>query len=301
MFESVYIIVDMNRNTNDLDFLLKIGFTLNEAKVYVTLIQNKAMNGYEIAKLSGVSRSIVYDVINRLVEKGFVIKSDGLTNYYHALDYEKVLKLIEEEKTNNLKIAESRLKLISKKVQDSEFIFNIKGFAKSIEKAKELIQTAKNEISLSIWEKEFVLIYDDLVAAIARGVKVYIFAFEDISITGAKIFSYRIKDAENLFPYRRILLIVDENEVIIGENCGEDSISIHTKNHALTSLATDEIVLNIFWYQLIETENLLNGCKDSKGFIQVLDKLREKMKISEDMTKNFMVYNYQYGGEKNGS
>lgn len=301
MFESVYIIVDMNRNTNDLDFLLKIGFTLNEAKVYVTLIQNKAMNGYEIAKLSGVSRSIVYDVINRLVEKGFVIKSDGLTNYYHALDYEKVLKLLEEEKTNNIKIAESRLKLISKKVQDSEFIFNIKGFAKSIEKAKELIQTAKNEISLSIWEKEFVLIYDDLVAAIARGVKVYIFAFEDISITGAKIFSYRIKDAENLFPYRIILLIVDENEVIIGENCGEDSISIHTKNHALTSLATDEIVLNIFWYQLIETENLLNGCKDSKGFFQVLEKLREKMKISEDMTKNFMVYNYQYGGEKNGS
>ena len=69
---------------NQYDFLLKIGFSLNEAKVYITLLQNKALNGYEIAKFSGVSRSLVYDVIDRLLNKGFIIKSEGTTNYYVA-------------------------------------------------------------------------------------------------------------------------------------------------------------------------------------------------------------------------
>ena len=83
----------MNSITNDAyEFLIKVGFSLNEAKVYVTLLQNKALNGYEIAKLSGVSRSLVYDVIERLLNKGFIIKSEGAINYYVALDYNKTLE-----------------------------------------------------------------------------------------------------------------------------------------------------------------------------------------------------------------
>ena len=41
----------MNSITNNgtYEFLTKVGFSLNEAKVYVTLLQNKALNGYEIA------------------------------------------------------------------------------------------------------------------------------------------------------------------------------------------------------------------------------------------------------------
>ena len=78
-------------------FLLEIGFTLNESKVYLTLLQNRYLNGYEISKLSNVSRSLVYNVIDRLVAKGFVLKSEGQINYYCALPYEKV---IESETTN---------------------------------------------------------------------------------------------------------------------------------------------------------------------------------------------------------
>ena len=55
---------------NSFEFLEKLGFSSNEAKVYGTLIKHKVLNGYEIAKLSGVARSLVYEVINRLVAKG---------------------------------------------------------------------------------------------------------------------------------------------------------------------------------------------------------------------------------------
>ena len=67
---------------NSFEFLEKLGFSSNEAKVYGTLIKHKVLNGYEIAKLSGVARSLVYEVINRLIAKGAVIRIDGEPNLY---------------------------------------------------------------------------------------------------------------------------------------------------------------------------------------------------------------------------
>lgn len=85
-------------NTKKYDFLLNIGFTLNEAKVYLALIQYNELNGYEASKLSGVSRSLVYDVLERLVNKGFVFKCNGYTNIYKALDYDKLIEKIKKIK-----------------------------------------------------------------------------------------------------------------------------------------------------------------------------------------------------------
>lgn len=288
-------------NNGTYEFLTKVGFSLNEAKVYVTLLQNKALNGYEIAKLSGVSRSLVYDVIERLLNKGFIIKSAGAVNYYVALDYNKALEKIDNENRKNLLNAETNLKLLSKKDNDNEFIFNIRGFDKFIEKAKEKIKLAKKEISLSIWKQDFAYLRDDLSKALRRGVKVYIFSFEDITLDNAEIFTYKVKDASNLFPYRRISLIIDNNDTFIGENIGDKSVSIYTKNQAISSLAIDEIVLNIFWFKLIKKNSLLERCSTSKGFLEVLEVLRKEMDITPNMTKNFMVFNFQYGGNKNGS
>lgn len=293
----------MNSITNNdtYEFLTKVGFSINEAKVYVTLLQNKALNGYEIAKLSGVSRSLVYDVIERLLKKGFIIKSEGAVNYYVALDYNKALEKIDNENRKNLLNAETNLKLLSKKDNDNEFIFNIRGFDKFIEKAKEKIKLAKKEISLSIWKQDFAFFRDDLSKALRRGVKVYIFSFEDIILDNAEIFTYKVKDASNLFPYRRISLIIDNNDTFIGENIGDKSVSIYTKNQAISSLAIDEIVLNIFWFKLIKKNSLLERCSTSKGFLEVLNVLRKEMDITPNMTKNFMVFNFQYGGNENGS
>ena len=265
------------------------------------MLQNKALNGYEIAKLSGVSRSLVYDVIERLLNKGFIIKSEGAINYYVALDYNKTLEKIDNENHKNLLNAEAKLKLLSKKENDNEFIFNIRGIDKFIDKAKERILLAKREISLSIWKQDFALLEDDLLKAIKRGVKVYIFSFEDIILDKAEIFSYKVKDASNLFPYRRISLIIDNNDTFIGENIGDKSVSIYTKNQAISSLAIDEIVLNIFWFKLIEKNSLLEKCSTSKGFLEVLNILKKEMGITPNMTKNFMVFDFQYGGNnKNG-
>lgn len=278
-------------------FLLEIGFTLNEAKVYLTLLQNRYLNGYEISKLSKVSRSLVYNVIDRLVAKGFVLKSEGQINYYCALPYEKVIERIKNDNINKLNVAREKLKNYSRIENESEYIFNIKGIDEFFSKANDLILNAKKEISISIWKEDFPKIEENLLIAAKKGIKIYIFSFSNITFPYAEIFSYQLKDPNSLFPYRRISIVVDGKEVIIGENAGDKSICVLSKNHALVSMTTDEIVLNIFWLKYIKSKGLLKNNATSEEFLTLLNKLREDLGVSSDMTKNYLVFNFQFGGK----
>ena len=278
-------------------FLLEIGFTLNEAKVYLTLLQNRYLNGYEISKLSKVSRSLVYNVIDRLVAKGFVLKSEGQINYYCALPYDKVIEKIRNDNINKLNVAREKLKNYSRIENESEYIFNIKGIDEFFSKANDLILNAKKEISISIWKEDFPKIEESLLIAAKKGIKIYIFSFSNITFPSAEIFSYQLKDPNSLFPYRRISIVVDGKEVIIGENAGDKSICVLSKNHALVSMTTDEIVLNIFWLKYIKSKGLLKNNATSAEFLTLLNKLREDLGVSSDMTKNYLVFNFQFGGK----
>ena len=94
---------------NNYEFLEKLGFSSNEAKIYVTLIKHKVLNGYEIAKLSGVARSLVYEVINRLVAKGAVIRIDGEPNFYKPIEYQDLIRSIKEENEKNVELITKNL------------------------------------------------------------------------------------------------------------------------------------------------------------------------------------------------
>lgn len=284
---------------NNYEFLEKLGFSSNEAKVYGTLIKHKVLNGYEIAKLSGVARSLVYEVINRLVAKGAVIRIDGEPNFYKPIEYQDLIRSIKEENEKNIACAERELQQLATENADVDYVMNIVGEEKYVAKAKELIDSAQAEISLSIWRELFEVLRSNIENAISRGVKVYIFTFGSILVEGATVYSYNINDVSTLFPYRRTTIIIDGGECLVGEE-GDRNVYAHTRNHSVVSLATDEIVLNVFWNKLIEKENLLSkGCSGA-DFLQAIHNLAERYGITDEMTKNFLVYNFQKEKTQNG-
>lgn len=176
---------------------------------------------------------------------------------------------------------------------------NIVGEEKYVAKAKKLIDSAQAEISLSIWREPFEVLRSNIENAISRGVKVYIFTFESILVEGATVYSHNINDVSTLFPYRRTTIIIDGGECLVGEE-GDRNVYAHTRNHSVVSLATDEIVLNVFWNKLIEKENLLSkGCSGA-DFLQAIHNLAERYGITDEMTKNFLVYNFQKEKTQNG-
>jgi len=136
--------------------LKKAGLPGNEAKVYLELLKRGSTSANELAKKIGLDRTLTYQILNNLIEKGFVgyiIKENK--KYFEVAEPENLLRPV-KEKENLI------LDLIPK--------------LKSIEKIKE--------------EKQEVKVYEG-----KKGLKTYFeesIASKDICIFGATGKSYDI-------------------------------------------------------------------------------------------------------------
>ena len=57
--------------------LVQFGLTRQEANIYMCLLRNKDLSGYEVSKLTGISRSNVYSALAALVDEGGGISHGG--------------------------------------------------------------------------------------------------------------------------------------------------------------------------------------------------------------------------------
>src|ERR1051325_3325949 len=56
--------------------LLQLGFSDYEARAYLALLQRNPLNGYELAKVSGLPRANIYAVLQKLEERGAAVRLD---------------------------------------------------------------------------------------------------------------------------------------------------------------------------------------------------------------------------------
>ena len=57
--------------------LVQFGLTRQEANIYMCLLRNKDLSGYEVSKLTGISRSNVYSALAALVDEGAAYLMEG--------------------------------------------------------------------------------------------------------------------------------------------------------------------------------------------------------------------------------
>ena len=81
-------------NTN----LTAIGLSENESKIYTTLLKLGFATVVQIAKESGFHRSNIYDIIEKLREKGLItVQKEGKTTKYKTSDLENLYSFIQEK------------------------------------------------------------------------------------------------------------------------------------------------------------------------------------------------------------
>jgi len=78
--------------------LVELGFTNNEAKIYLTLLELKKTTATKIAQLSKIHRRNVYDALDRLSKKGFVnfVTKDN-RKYHEAVNPQKIVDFFKEK------------------------------------------------------------------------------------------------------------------------------------------------------------------------------------------------------------
>jgi len=141
--------------------LIKLGLKESEAKVYINLLKKKNFTATEIARISGVPRTKIYEVLHQLINKGLCVEILGGVKKYSSVDPENafngLLQKYEQDYKRDLdskKIIVSNIKDIlspfyhseKEKTNPLDYIQVIREKNSIAEKVYYLERTAKEEV-----------------------------------------------------------------------------------------------------------------------------------------------------------
>ncbi|MBM4467343.1 MAG: TrmB family transcriptional regulator [Chloroflexi bacterium] len=201
-----------------IDKLVQIGFSEYEAKAYVALLRENPVTGYQLSKLSGVPRSMIYEVMGKLTARGaaMTLRTGGSTKYapVPAAEFLDQLHREHEELIGSLKDDLAALTL----VPDLEYVWHIEGHDNIMAKAMEMVGQAQNRVCLALLPDTFPTLQPALEGAIQRGVRVMIYTTDNLDLPGGQVVVARMsEEALSQAGGLGLILVIDGEEVLIGE------------------------------------------------------------------------------------
>ncbi len=209
------------------DALKNLGFTQQEATLYIKLCQNESMTGYEAAKLSGISRSNAYASLSNLVDKGYAYTIDGNPLHYVAVSKDDLLANARRDFERTIQVIED--KLITTPLVNEPYI-TIVGEKAILNKMTNIIEQATERIYISV---NVVILHQlewALTEACKRGLKVVILSSEDISDTHHIYYETERNTS--------VKLIADTKEILAGTL----SQSLYSKNKTLVNIIRESML-----------------------------------------------------------
>ncbi len=223
--------------------LQQLGFSEYEARAYVALLRQSPQNGYELAKNSGLPRANVYSVLEKLEERGAIVRLEETNSVRYApVSPEELVRRLENKLEGSLREAHASLNEVAQATA-YENIFSIRGYAPMLEHARSLIDSAKTSILVAQEPPESQALKGSIEAAMLRGVKVVTLCLEgcleECGNCRGSLFRYHV---EPLGESRWLVLLADSQEMLAGEiGPDEQALAVRTRQHLLVSLASGYI------------------------------------------------------------
>lgn len=214
------------------EMLMQFNLTRQEAVIYLTLLSEGSMNGYEIAKTTGLSRSNAYTSLSSLAEKGCAYVVEG-----PAVQYTPVP--IEEFCGNRIRKLQETMKELVKNVparkETADGYVTVRGRDHILDKMKNMVLEAKERLYLSVSGGVLEEILPEIESAAAKGIKVVLITDRKAALNGAVIYAAKRAD-------KQIRLIVDSANVLTGDiEDGGDSTCLYSKKKNLVDLIKDSL------------------------------------------------------------
>ena len=199
--------------------LAALGFSEYEARVYVALQQRHPVTGYQLAKDSGVPRSMIYEVLGKLVARGAALtQSFGDSMRYAPVPPDLLLDRVRHQFEDTLdRLAEGFRQAAVTPVTPGQ-TWEMTGKDNVLAYAREMIKRARHEVALAASDDDEL---DELLAALhqARSRKVALVVVSSVPYDAADL---PVVVHANGMQLRHVLghglaLAVDGREALIGE------------------------------------------------------------------------------------
>lgn len=226
--------------------LQALGFSPYEAKAYLALLRGGRQKGYEVAKGSGVPRSMVYQALERLVARGAAFRIEDKEGvFYGAVPPEELLSRLQRDLTGKLARAKESLARLAPE-RPAEAIWRVRGPERTLAEALSLVEQAGRALTLSLWQEQLDALLEALLGARERGVPIRLVLFgERADPRLGKVYYHHFVDpqvVEGRLRARLFVVVRDHEEVVVGNlRMDGESWAVRTRDPALVLVAEEYV------------------------------------------------------------
>jgi HTH-type transcriptional regulator, sugar sensing transcriptional regulator len=225
--------------TNATALLLQLGFSEYEARAYVALLQRNPLNGYELAKVSRLPRANIYAVLQKLEERGAIVRLDQPNGTRYA-------PTAPSELTNRVATRfQHTLKAVQQALEDlatpanPEYVWNIRGYDAMLEHGHALVAASERRLLVAIGRQEASELAEGVAQAALRGVEVVTLCLDECPQECGYCRGTICRYCATLTSNQRwLVLVADDAEMLAGEIGPQDDVlAVRTRQQLQVDLA----------------------------------------------------------------
>jgi sugar-specific transcriptional regulator TrmB len=233
--------------------LMDIGLSEYEARAYIALLGKNPVTAYELARVSSIPTSKIYEVLSRLFEKGVVstLGENGVKRFI-PIEPDEFIESHRSKLETTLKTLKEGLTGIEKQA-DVSYIWNIKDYSYLMDKAGRMILEARKTLLISIWKEEMAHLEEALRKAANKKVRIAIIHFGTPMIKVGQIFQHPIENTIYTEKGGRGLVVVaDSKEVLMGTVFKDNNVEgAWSMNRGFAMMAEDYIKHDIYIMKVV--------------------------------------------------
>jgi HTH-type transcriptional regulator, sugar sensing transcriptional regulator len=219
--------------------LQQLGFSEYEARAYLALLQRNPLNGYELAKVSGLPRANIYAVLQKLEERGAAVRLDMPNGIRYApISPTELTNRAATRFQDTLNAVQQALEDLATPI-DPEYVWNIRGYEALLEHTHALLDASQERLLVAIGQKEASALAEGVAKAAMRGVEVVTLCLDECpqecgNCRGTICRYCAVVGTEQ----RWLVLIADDVEVLAGEIGPDDNVlAVRTRQRLQVDLA----------------------------------------------------------------
>jgi sugar-specific transcriptional regulator TrmB len=229
----------------------RLGIPRYESKAYIALVRaGRPLNGYEVAKLSGVPRSTVYETLSKLVNRAFAseITEKDLPVSYLAMPPSVLFGRLRDQTDDAI---ENLRPLFAKLAAPPavHFTQTLRSRNEVLDRCLDLTASATSELLTFLWPQEA----DTLGAALARadrkGVNIGTVLFGSAITAVGESIQHVFGDPEDVqkqLGCRLMVLAADGQHAVVAGLLEDEAWGIFTDDPSTVALATEFVVFDMF-------------------------------------------------------
>jgi len=204
--------------------LTRIGFTTDEAKVYLSLLRENPATGYQIAKETEAPRSQVQEILSHLFEQGVVLETlEGRATLYRPLPPKMLLAKHEADHSRMLARLSADLDELYQDTGDDR-VWSIEGRVPVLTYAARMIQYAERAIYLVMNDLDLNALRPEIEGACARNLSLNALLTGEGKIRCGRLAYHPPLETEPQDLGRTLLVAVERVEVLISSNSPEEAM-----------------------------------------------------------------------------